>query len=363
MGPGARLSVPKQLLDVLACPKCGSELAEVDSAMRCASGHAHPIRDGYLDVSSASEPDEVTARTADSFGYEWTTFDDVRDEDTVFAETYFRDLDLPTLRGSVGLDAGCGKGRYTRFLAPWLDGLIALDGSAAVEAATRNLRSFENVLVVRGDLREAPIRPGSLGFVSCLGVLHHLEDPHEGFRRLRRLLAPGGRMLIYVYSRPAAFGVRRVALAVAALLRRGTVRMPPRVLRTVALAVAALLYAAVVEPGRLGERLGVAALARLPMAAYRGKPFRSLELDTFDRLSAPVEHRYTWPELEPWFAEAGLQVVATRDEAGWFVLCRDPSSSSGLTPPGEPAPGTGGRRRDLASAPVADRMHPDDDQG
>ena len=46
------------------------------------------------------------------------------------------------------------------------------------------------------------------------------------------------------------------------------------------------------------------------MSTYRDKPFRSLVLDTFDRLSAPVEHRYIWAELEPWFADAGLVVDA-----------------------------------------------------
>ena len=39
-----------------------------------------------------------------------------------------------SLDGLVGLDAGCGKGRYTRFLAEHLGALAALDGSSAVEA-------------------------------------------------------------------------------------------------------------------------------------------------------------------------------------------------------------------------------------
>ena len=51
------------------------------------------------------------------------------------------------------------------------------------------------------------------------------------------------------------------------------------------------------------------------MAGYRGKPFRSLFLDTFDRLSAPVEHRYVWEELAPWFAEQGLTVHEPRNHA------------------------------------------------
>ena len=62
------------------------------------------------------------------------------------------------------------------------------------------------------------------------------------------------------------------------------------------------------------------------MAGYRGKPFRSLFLDTFDRLSAPVEHRYVWDELAPWFADEGLVVDAVREEAGWFVLATRPAT-------------------------------------
>ena len=47
-------------------------------------------------------------------------------------------------------------------------------------------------------------------------------------------------------------------------------------------------------------------------------------LDTFDRLSAPVEHRYVWSELQPWFDQTGLVVDAARDETGWFILAHRP---------------------------------------
>ncbi|HUI04012.1 MAG TPA: class I SAM-dependent methyltransferase [Acidimicrobiales bacterium] len=302
----------------------------------CANGHRFPTSGGYLDLSDAAGTDETTARTLESFGFEWNTFDDVREEDAQFATVYFRDVDFDSLRGKTGVDVGCGKGRYTRFLAPHLDGLVALDGSRAVEAAARNLREFPNVLVVRADLQRAPVSPGSVDFVTCLGVLHHLRDPRQGFAVLVRMLAPGGRLLVYLYSRPASAGARAAALAAARWLRAVTVRLPHRVLRVVSAPVAAVLYLGVVRLGALGERLGVGPLAGLPMAGYRGKPFRSLLLDTFDRLSAPVEHRYVWDELAPWFAEEGLEVQAVREEAGWFVLARRPPGARG---PGRgPAP-------------------------
>jgi hypothetical protein len=47
-------------------------------------------------------------------------------------------------------------------------------------------------------------------------------------------------------------------------------------------------------------------------------------LDTFDRLSAPVEYRYVWSDLQPWFDRTGLVVDAARDETGWFVLAHRP---------------------------------------
>jgi SAM-dependent methyltransferase len=317
-----------RLLEILACPRCGAEL-KADGASHagpvvCSRGHRFPTEGGYLDLSEQAPTDGVTTRTFESFGYEWNTFDDVREEDAEFSEVYFRDLDVASLRGRTGLDAGCGKGRYTRFLAPHLESLIALDGSSAVEAAARNLEGYTNVLVVKADIRTAPVVPGSIDMVVCLGVLHHLADPRQGFETLVRMLAPGGRMLLYLYSRPTELGARRIALFFAGLLRRLTVRVPHRTLRALSIPVTGALYFGVVRTGAWGERVGVGSLARLPMAGYRGKPFRSLFLDTFDRLSAPVEHRYVWEELAPWFAEAGLVVDAVRDEAGWFVLSHRP---------------------------------------
>jgi SAM-dependent methyltransferase len=175
-------------------------------------------------------------------------------------------------------------------------------------------------------LRHAPFAPASFGFISSLGVLHHLDDPEAGFRGLVKLLRPGGSILVYLYSRPSDFGARRVALGLSAAVRRATVKLPHRYLKPISYLIAIFLKLAVVAPGEIGDKKKIAALSGLPMSAYRGKPFRSLELDTFDRLSAPVENRYVWSDLAPWFARAGLVVDAARDEAGWFVLAHLPAT-------------------------------------
>jgi SAM-dependent methyltransferase len=318
--------IPDQIVERLRCPRCGETVKQVDDGqgVQCSAGHRYAMTGGYLDCAAGSSLGGSTERTFASFGFEWNSFDEVRDEDEEFAEVYFRDVDLAGLKGQFGLDAGCGKGRYTRFLAEHLAAVAALDGSSAVEAAARNLAHFPTALVVKSDLRSAPFAPESFDFISSLGVLHHLDDPRAGFDRLVSHLAPGGRILIYVYSRPEGRGIRAAALRLAAALRAVTVRLPHRALKVVSVPIAVLLYCGVVRPGAWGEQRGLVALSGLPMGAYRGKPLRSLTLDTFDRLSAPVEHRYVWTDLAPWFSESGLVVEAARDETGWFVLARRP---------------------------------------
>jgi SAM-dependent methyltransferase len=316
--------IPDILVERLRCPECGKAVEAEAAGIVCGSGHRFGTEQGYLDCSRERAGPGSTERTFASFGFEWTNFDDVRDEDESFANVYFKDLDLASLQGKVGLDAGCGKGRYTRFVASHLAATVGLDGSAAVEAAARNLAAVPSVLVVKADLREAPFAPSSFDFISSLGVLHHLDDPRAGFERLLTYLAPGGRVLVYLYSRPSAPGLRAAALWLAARLRTVTVRIPHRLLKALSAPIAVALYYGVVVPGEIGERRKVSALSRLPMDAYRGSPLRSLVLDTFDRLSAPVEHRYVWTDLAPWFDDAGLVVDAARDETGWFVLAHRP---------------------------------------
>ncbi|MEA2844323.1 MAG: hypothetical protein QOJ69_1994 [Actinomycetota bacterium] len=328
--------MPTLILDRLRCPDCGQAMAEEEGGVVCGEGHRLPFRSGFLDASNAPV-DEDTQRTFRSFGYEWTRFEQMPDQDEVSWQEYFASVPLDELQGRVALDAGCGQGRYTRFTAARVKALVALDGSEAVVAAAAHLSDLPNVEVIKADLRRAPLAPESFGFVSCLGVLHHLSDPEEGFRALVRLLAPGGILLLYLYSRPESGGFRATALAGATALRTVTVRLPHPILRALSAPIALALDALVVLPGRLGEGKGARLarldrLSRLPLAAYRRRPFKTLWLDTFDRLSAPIETRYVWDDVEPWFRDAGLSVEAVSHTTGLTVVARRsevPCTSSG----------------------------------
>jgi SAM-dependent methyltransferase len=310
------------LLSRLRCPRCGSPMTGDDGGLSCPAGHRFPRRDGYYDCSEAPS-DPLTSDTIRSFGYQWNAFDEIDEGGKANWLEWFADVPWDELRDAVALDAGCGRGQFSLLSAPHLGSVVALDGSLAVRTAARHLANVPNACVVRADLHRTPLAPGSLDFVFCMGVLHHLADPARGLRTLARLLHPGGLLLFFVYSRPEHDrGIRPPALRVLASLRFLTVRTPRRLLRALSWPVAAAVYLAFVLPAGVAERLGSHRLRTLPMAGFRGQSFYNLWGATFDLLATPSERRYVRAEVDALVQGAGLEPVSVREHAGWVVLAR-----------------------------------------
>ena len=94
-------------------------------------------------------------------------------------------------------DLGCGTGQTAAALAPFVSRVIAVDRSGdMLQAARRRVRDAQNVEIRRGDLEALPIDDGALDAATLLLVLHHLPDPAAVMAEARRVLKPGGRLLI-----------------------------------------------------------------------------------------------------------------------------------------------------------------------
>jgi SAM-dependent methyltransferase len=97
------------------------------------------------------------------------------------------------------LDAGCGNGRYTRFLlreAP-SDALITgFDYSLQMLHRARQRLQSERASQVAADLTKLPYADESFDAIVCGWVLEHLPDPRPGLAELARVLAPGGKLLL-----------------------------------------------------------------------------------------------------------------------------------------------------------------------
>ena len=100
------------------------------------------------------------------------------------------------LLGSDGplVDLGCGPGRDLAAFAATGTLCLGVDLSVGMLAVAAR----RGLPVVRGDLREPPIQPGSVGTVySCAALLHvPREQVPATLRAWRALLRPGGRLLL-----------------------------------------------------------------------------------------------------------------------------------------------------------------------
>jgi SAM-dependent methyltransferase len=97
------------------------------------------------------------------------------------------------------LDAGCGNGRYSKFLLRQADNdavLTTFDLSLRMlQRAQARLRS-PRISYVTADLTRLPYADAVFDAIVCGWVLEHLPDPRPGLRELARVLAPSGRLLL-----------------------------------------------------------------------------------------------------------------------------------------------------------------------
>jgi ArsR family transcriptional regulator len=106
---------------------------------------------------------------------------------------------LPT--GDLGraLDIGTGTGRLLELLAPRLASGLGIDASRTMLALARVRLAkpdYSHISVRLADMYALPLRDASFDLVLLQMVLHYAEDPGKAAAEARRVLAPGGVVVV-----------------------------------------------------------------------------------------------------------------------------------------------------------------------
>src|SRR5688572_14224379 len=240
------------LSELLCCPECRGSLAlratrsEADEAMegelRCACGRVYPLRGGVPRFADRLADDGPARRTARAFGWEWQTFSELESYYERQFLDWIRPVEPSSFRDRIVLEAGCGKGRHTTLVGRWgARVVIGIDLSDAVDVAFANTRRQPNVLIVQGDLRRLPLRPGACDLAFSVGVLHHLPVPEEGFRSMARAVRPGGVLAVWVYGAERNGWIRYLVSPLRTVI---TSRLPPPALYPISWLAAVPLWVA-----------------------------------------------------------------------------------------------------------------------
>jgi SAM-dependent methyltransferase/uncharacterized protein YbaR (Trm112 family) len=303
------------LLSILACPVCGHDLkcaAEkregddvLEGALSCTGCAARfPITNGVprllaMQRASIDPLAEVKEATQSSFGFEWQHWArhgwegpeiNLATEEPLFLLK--ARLEPSQFAGKLVLDAGCGNGRYSYFASNFGGRVVGVDLSAAVDVARENLRSHANVSIVQADLFHLPFKKHVFDIVFSIGVLMHTGDARVALGSIREHLAPGGSLTAHFYGEG-----NKIYEWMDRTIRGRTTKLSPRQLMDFTNrlhAVAKMLDAIKIRPL-------VTAFVRLDEHPHC----------IYDWYSAPVASHHTYPQVEGWFRELGLQVVAT----------------------------------------------------
>jgi SAM-dependent methyltransferase len=121
------------------------------------------------------------------------TYDTTPNPLTRLEETVVREL-IDRVPPGRALDAACGTGRHTRYLAAKGHRVVGVDGSAAMLAVAR--AQLPGVEFRTGDLAALPAQTASADLAVCALALCHFPDLTGPMRELARVVRPGGRVLI-----------------------------------------------------------------------------------------------------------------------------------------------------------------------
>ena len=102
----------------------------------------------------------------------------------------------------TALDIGCGNGRHAALLADAADRVIGLDASRALLGAAAE-RVGDRASLLLGDAASLPLAANTVDLAVYVATLHHLPtsaDRRASLDELDRVLAPGGRALVSVWS-------------------------------------------------------------------------------------------------------------------------------------------------------------------
>jgi SAM-dependent methyltransferase len=103
---------------------------------------------------------------------------------------------LPHCVDRAVLDAGCGVGYGTAFLAERARRVVGVDRSEEAIAYARRRYMRPNVEFEVADLLELPAAAEAFDAVCCFETIEHLPDQDAFLEEVRRVLRPGGAFLV-----------------------------------------------------------------------------------------------------------------------------------------------------------------------
>jgi len=226
------------------------------------------------------------------WGWQWDHLQ--YDNDWLFIEWILPNT-LEDFRGKTVLDCGSGSGQHFEYIATLAKNVTGVDLNIS-ETARKKQQSLSNVALREEDLAIMNLGQ-SFDIVYCIGVLHHTDNPTATFRNIAKHCTPGGRVIVWVYSREGNWMNRFIVEPMKSVLIHS---LPRSIVLWIARILTALLYIPIYSVYLLP-------LPFLPFYEYfqnwRKLSYTMNVLNVFDKLNAPQTWFLSETDLKSWFNE------------------------------------------------------------
>lgn len=199
--PGLSAGIPEGALRPVDCGLCGGRERDlkfedgpfsVVTCRGCGLTYVTPrLTDAAL-IDSVYDEGYWSSSAAKVRGYT-----DYRSDEPLYLKTYRRRLSVVRRhfpRPGRVLDVGCAAGYFLRVMQEEGWDVTGLEPSDAIRSHAERLIGPANVRA--GVLGEVDLAPGSFDLVTMWDVIEHVPDVVDAVKRVRELLAPGGKLLI-----------------------------------------------------------------------------------------------------------------------------------------------------------------------
>ena len=257
---------------------------------------------------------KIDKKTVQSFGEEWQKFSSFSEAEIKnIGDEYFDIVDESILNSnSTVLDMGCGSGRWSKYLAPNVKFIEAIDPSDAIFSATKLLSNVNNIRITQASSDNIPFNDETFDFVFSLGVLHHIPETQTALIDTVKKVKKGGHVLIYLYYNLDNRGVLYKALfKLSSLIRYIVAALPKWAKHIVCDFIAITVYMPLILVSRIVQKMipNKSTYQKLPLAYYVGKSFNVIRNDALDRFGTPLEQRFSKKKIKQMMEKAGLRDI------------------------------------------------------
>ena len=264
----------------------------------------------------------INQEVINDFGDEWDRYKQNNSADLEESfKQYFHIFPSEYLnKEKIGFDAGCGSGRWAKYIAPKVKKLYCIEPSQkAIKVAKNNLKLINNCIFECCSINSSKIENETMDYGYCLGVQHHIPDTKKALMSCTAKLKKGSPLLLYLYynfdNKPYWF---KQIWRITDFFRRAISRYPFKLKNFLSKLIAIFIYFPLAKLSQLMEFFGVDVI-NMPLSDYRNKSFYFMSTDALDRFGTKLEKRFSKLEIILLMKKCGLHAIEFSKSTPFYV--------------------------------------------